>query len=119
MNSRHSESEYPPPVGNAYVEPRKARRRRDRERMVKHAIRICLGQTTLLGDNHEEERYLAELRGRYTHDYLKARSCRMCGNYRRNGKGPDRFTIQEQRWLAADRAESMYAPEPDNEPMNE
>lgn len=83
-----------------HIEPKRARRIRQRLRMIARGRNHELQRSLYWWngkDRHRRER--AEMFGRYFHDHLAVCSCNVCGNPRHNDWGTDklRLTLQERR----------------------
>ncbi|NJO62890.1 MAG: hypothetical protein HC836_33115 [Richelia sp. RM2_1_2] len=79
-------------------EPRRARRRRIREKLIKKVLLVFKKNNTYDFLNE----YQVHEQAKKHVDNFKKCSCYMCGNPRKNflGSSEDRMTIQEQRdWL--------------------
>lgn len=83
-----------------HIEPKRARRIRQRLRMIARGRNHELQRNAYWWngkDRHRRER--AEMFGRYHHNHLALCSCNVCGNPRHNDWGSDKYrlTLQERR----------------------
>lgn len=81
-----------------YREPKRARRIRDRTRMIAKGRTYRL-QLNWWSNDEKHRLHEAEMHGRYYHDHLAICSCDGCGNQRRSGwtAGQFKLTMQERK----------------------
>lgn len=81
-----------------YREPKRARRIRDRMRMIARGRSYRL-QLNWWSNDEKHRLHEAEMHGRYYHNHLAVCSCNICGNPRRSMSSSGRFklTMQERK----------------------
>lgn len=93
-----------------YKEKKRERRIRDRERMIQHGKQVFYmiwgdySFSSVSFEHYERFKHEAEMYGRKFYNNLKACSCPICCNPRRNlwSKAKYRLTMQERKALEAE-----------------